>query len=43
MEELLIRGWELILSGCGGTPALAQGAILATRWLHEQRRISNQS
>ena len=35
MEEFLIRGWEFILPGCGGTSALARGATLAARWLHE--------
>ena len=29
------RGWDLILSGCGGTSALARGATLAARWLHK--------
>ena len=35
------RGWELIISGCGGTSAMAQGATLAARWLHEPQPISN--
>ena len=34
MEGFLIRGWELILPGCGGTSALARGATLAAQWLH---------
>ena len=42
MEGFLIRGWELILPGCGGTSALARGATLAARWLHEPQPISNQ-
>ena len=39
MEGFLIRGWELILPGCGGTAALA-GATLAALWLHEPKAIS---
>ena len=39
MEGFLIRGWELILPGCGGTSALARGATLAARWLHEPQPI----
>ena len=30
-EEFLIRGWEIILPGCGGTSASARGATLAAR------------
>ena len=41
MEGFLTRGWEFILPGCGGTSALAQGATLAARWLHEPQPISN--
>ena len=41
MEGFLIGGWELILPGCGGTSALARGATLAARWLHESQPISN--
>ena len=41
MEGFLTRGWELILPGCGGTLALARGATLAARWLHEPQPISN--
>ena len=41
MEGFLTRGWELILPGCGGTSALARGATLAARWLHERHPISN--
>ena len=42
MEEFMIRAWELTLPGCGGTSALARGATLAARWLHEPQPISNQ-
>ena len=41
MEGFLIRGWKLILPGCGGTSALAREATLAARWLHEPQPISN--
>ena len=41
MDGFLNRGWELILSGCGGTSALARGATLAALWLHEPQPISN--
>ena len=41
VEGFLIGGWELILPGCGGTSALARGATLAARWLHEPLPISN--
>ena len=37
----MIWGWELILPGCGRTSALARGATLAARWLHEPQPISN--
>ena len=30
-----MRGWELILPGCGGTSALTRGESLAALWLHE--------
>ena len=40
MERFLTRGWELILPGCGGTSALARGATVAARWLHEPQPIS---
>ena len=43
MEGFLTRGWEIILPGCGGTLALARGAYLAARWLHEPQPISNRS
>ena len=42
MGGFLIRGWEVILPGFGGTSALARGATLAARWLHEPQPISNQ-
>ena len=42
MEGFLIRGWERILLGCGGTSALARGATLTARWLHGPQLISNQ-
>ena len=42
MEGFPIRGWEIIFPGCGGTSALARGATLAARWLHEPQPISNQ-
>ena len=42
MDDFLTRGWEIILPGCGGTLALARGATLAARWLHEPQPISNQ-
>ena len=38
----MIRGWELILPGCGGTPTSARGATLDARRLHEPQEISNQ-
>ena len=41
VEGFLADGWELIPSGCGGTSALARGATLAARWLHEPQPISN--
>ena len=41
MKGFLIWGWELILSGCGLTSALARGATLAARWLHEPHPTSN--
>ena len=43
MEGFLIRGWELIVPGCGRTSALARGATLAARWLREPQPISNQA
>ena len=42
MEVFLTRGWERILRRCGGTSALARGATLAVRWLHQLQPISNQ-
>ena len=42
MEGCLIRGFEIILPGCGGTSTLARGATLAARRLHEPQPTSNQ-
>ena len=42
IEAFSTRGWERILSGCGGTSALARDATLAARWLNEPQPISNQ-
>ena len=41
MEESLIREWEFILPGCGGTSALGRGTTTAARWLHEPQPIRN--
>ena len=41
MEIFIIRGWEPILPGCGGTSALSRGATLAARWLDGPQPISN--
>ena len=41
MKGFLIRGWELILPGCGETSSLVRGATLAARWLHGPQPISN--
>ena len=41
MYGFVIRGWELILPGCGGTLALARRATFAARCLHEPHPISN--
>ena len=40
----MIRGWDLIIPGCGGTSTLSREATLAARWLHEPlgQSISNQ-
>ena len=43
MEEILIRGWDLILPVSGETPTLAERATLAARWLHELQLIINAS
>ena len=40
MDGFLNQGWELILPGCGGTSALARGAILAALWPHEPQPAS---
>ena len=42
MEEILTRGWGIILPWCGGTSTLSQKAILAARWLREPQPLSNQ-
>ena len=34
MEGFLTRGWELILHGCGGTSALAQGQLSPLSLIH---------
>ena len=41
MEGFLIRGWEPILPGCGGTSTFSREATLAARWIHEPQPISN--
>ena len=41
-EGFLLRRWDLILPGCGGTSTLPRGETLAARWLHESQPISNQ-
>ena len=41
LEGFLIRRWDLILPGCGGTSTLARGATLAAHWLNELQPISN--
>ena len=41
MERFIKRGLELIHPGCGRTSALARGATLAARWLHEPQSKSN--
>lgn len=42
MEVLLIGGWIIVVLGCGGTPTLSRGAILAARGLHGSQGINNQ-
>ena len=39
IEEFLIRRWELVVPGCGGTWTWARGATLATRWLGRAQPI----
>ena len=41
MGGFLVRGWEIILPGFGGTSSLARGATLAAHGLHEPQPISN--
>ena len=43
MDGFLIRGWEMVLPGCGGTSILSREATIGARWLHEPQPISNQS
>ena len=43
VEAFLTRGWERLLAGCGEISALARGATLPARWLHEPQPISNHS
>ena len=40
MEEFLIRRWDPILPGCGGTSTLSRRATLAARWLHEPQPMA---
>ena len=42
MEGFLIRGWDPIFPGCGGTSTLSRKATLAARWLHQPQPSSNQ-
>ena len=41
MVGFLMRGWEIIRPGCGGTSALAREKTFAARWLHRPQLISN--
>ena len=41
MDGSLTRECEFIIPGCGGTSALAIGATLTARWLHEPHPIGN--
>ena len=41
MKGFLIRVWEIIVPGCGGTSVLGRGATLAARRLHEPQPISS--
>ena len=41
MEGFLMRGWELVLPGCGRTSTLARGTTLEARWLHVAQPFSN--
>ena len=40
-QGFMIRGWDIILPGWDGTSALARGATLIARWLHEPQPIRN--
>ena len=42
MDEILTRGWGIILPWCGGTSTSSQKATLAARWLREPQPLSNQ-
>ena len=42
MKGFLIRGWDYILPGCGGTWTLSRGGTLDARRLHEPQSKSNQ-
>ena len=42
MEAIMIRGREVILPVCVVTSTVAQGATLASRWLHELQPTINQ-
>ena len=41
MKGLIIRGWDLILSRCGGTWMLARGVTLPVRWLYAPQPIND--
>ena len=41
-EGFLVRGWEIIITGCDGTSTLPRGATLTTRRLHEVQPVSFQ-
>ena len=42
MGVFTIRGWYIIISGCGETSTLSRGATLAACWLHESQPTVNQ-
>ena len=39
---IVIRGWDLIVPGCGGASMLSREETLAARWLHKPQPIRNQ-
>ena len=41
MERFLTQEWELFLTGCSGTTALARGETFPARLLQEPQPISN--